>query len=173
MVYSSWLVHFCLYFCVKRCCHVASSIEASLKGHDSSQSVAVYAVMLLLLFFCFVIFFSGLVCSSCDSLGRLARAVWKWRAEQTKSWQIKLRPRRLRAGPPTSSRYESLRDEEGVGYKWKISGKAHSSLMTMVFLADHRFVYLNILESNHSLILCVKIIILGSCHFLKRFILSS
>lgn len=46
-------------------------------------------------------------CSSCDSLGRLARAVWQWRTEQTNSWQIKLRPRRLRIGPPTSTRYES------------------------------------------------------------------
>lgn len=54
-----------------------------------------------------------LSCSSCDSLGRLARAVWQWRTEQTNSSLIKLRPRRLRIGPPTSTRYESLLTEGG------------------------------------------------------------
>lgn len=70
--------------------------------------------------------FSSL-CSSCDSLGRLEREVWQWRAEQTNSSQIKLRPRRLRTGPPTSTRYESLPTEEGVMVRtgiilWKHTG---------------------------------------------------
>lgn len=62
----------------------------------------------------FVVIFFPLLCSSCDSLGRLARAVSQWRAVQTDSSQIKLRPRRLRTGPPTSTRYESLPTEEGM-----------------------------------------------------------
>lgn len=56
-----------------------------------------------------------LLCSSCGSLGRLARAVSQWRAEQTDSSQIRLRPRRLKTGPPTSTRYEPPATEDGGG----------------------------------------------------------
>lgn len=79
-------------------------------------------------FFAFVFFFP-LLCSSCDSLGRLARAVSQWRAEQTNSSQIKLRPRRLRTGPPTSTRYESLPNKEGTVATGNTLRKIFASLL--------------------------------------------